>query len=723
MIRPTVSPIIYKQQIGRALSANKAKSPVIFDIVNNFDNLYSINAIEEEMKAAINYYRFQGEGSNIVNESFTIAEEVKDWKQLFDGLSETLSATWEIMYSYAKRYYDEHGDLVPELKYKTEEGYSLGSWLNTQRMIRRGTADGFLSEEQIAKLDAIGMRWETKKDCSWNKNFAELLKYKEQYGNIDVNPRYKTDSGVALGRWISRLRMMYNAGIQKTVLTDERIAALNQLGMIWDKLDYIWESYYQALVVYYRENGSVNVPKNYRTDDGLALGAWLRKIKMNYRTGEGASLTENQKERLEMLGIDLSYAFSFEKQWEENYGKAKQYYKEHGNMDIPTGYVTEDGVALGQWVMRVRAAVKQKHVVLTEQMRQQLEDIGVFGSASEVVEFEQYYAVLTEYYNEHGNIQMSGKTVYGNLALGTWLLSKRGQYRKGILSEKERLALDALGMDWMTLKERQWEDSFSLAEKFYLEHGHLQVPYSFGKLNAWVNVQRTKHRQNALSDCQYQRLTAIGMVWEPDDAWDLHYAEAKDFYHQYGHLDIPAEYETEDGVRLGRWYRSRLKEYKSGILSEERAKLLEAIGIQKESVVKRNWMRNYALAKRFYEQNGNLSIEHSYVSDEGVKLGIWISDQREKYKRGGLTDEQIALLEAIQMHWNRFEAKWESYYLLAENYYKEHGNLGIPSTYETNEGVKLGSWLCGQKTKYKSNKLSKLQIDRLEKLGMIWSRS
>ena len=46
LFRPTVSPIIYKQQIGRALSASKAKEPVIFDIVNNIENLYSISTVE-----------------------------------------------------------------------------------------------------------------------------------------------------------------------------------------------------------------------------------------------------------------------------------------------------------------------------------------------------------------------------------------------------------------------------------------------------------------------------------------------------------------------------------------------------------------------------------------------------------------------------------------------------------------------------------------------------
>lgn len=53
LLRPTVSPIIYKQQIGRALSANKKTTPIIFDIVLNIENLYSIDTVEEEMKIAI----------------------------------------------------------------------------------------------------------------------------------------------------------------------------------------------------------------------------------------------------------------------------------------------------------------------------------------------------------------------------------------------------------------------------------------------------------------------------------------------------------------------------------------------------------------------------------------------------------------------------------------------------------------------------------------------
>ncbi|MBQ7922613.1 MAG: DEAD/DEAH box helicase family protein, partial [Clostridia bacterium] len=66
LLRPTISPIIYKQQIGRALSASSKTNAVIFDIVNNFENLYSISAIEEEMQIAVNYYRDLGEADEIV---------------------------------------------------------------------------------------------------------------------------------------------------------------------------------------------------------------------------------------------------------------------------------------------------------------------------------------------------------------------------------------------------------------------------------------------------------------------------------------------------------------------------------------------------------------------------------------------------------------------------------------------------------------------------------
>ncbi len=74
LLRPMVSPIIYKQQIGRALSAGKKKDAVIFDIVLNIENLYSIGTIEEEMQIAASYYHFLNREDEIVYEHFKVAD-------------------------------------------------------------------------------------------------------------------------------------------------------------------------------------------------------------------------------------------------------------------------------------------------------------------------------------------------------------------------------------------------------------------------------------------------------------------------------------------------------------------------------------------------------------------------------------------------------------------------------------------------------------------------
>lgn len=82
LLRPTVPPIIYKQQIRRALSASKKTNPVIFDIVLNIENLYSIGSMEDEMQVATAYYRKRGESDKIAVENFRVYDEVRECRLL-----------------------------------------------------------------------------------------------------------------------------------------------------------------------------------------------------------------------------------------------------------------------------------------------------------------------------------------------------------------------------------------------------------------------------------------------------------------------------------------------------------------------------------------------------------------------------------------------------------------------------------------------------------------
>lgn len=725
LLRPTVSPIIYKQQIGRALSAGKQRNVVIFDIVMNIMNLYSIGALEQEMDAAISYYRFLGEEQNIVTERFRVVDELHDCKVLFEKLNDTLTASWDVMYGIAQQYYQKHGNLTPTNRYRTEEGYSLGSWLATQRSIRKGTVYGSLSEERIRKLDAIGMRWDSHLDVKWDKCFASLEKYKEEFGNVDLSGDYVTADGVELGLWVQRLRTYRNSGIQGSYLTPERIRKLDALGMIWDKLDYLWEQNYLQAAEYYRMHRNLNVPRRHKTQDGVALGTWLHNILSEYRDSEGKSLTPIQKERLEAIGMVLPDIRLLEQQWHNGYAEAKTYFEENGDLDVPYYFSTEDGFPLGTWIRKQRKLAekdpKKRCFPLPEERRKLLNVIGMIWDAKTADPWHSYLALVRQYYGEYGHIDVPTDEKYKGAWLGQWLIRQRSAYQQGKLSAEKISALDSLGFDWRSTQERRWETAYEKAAAYHARHGHLVVTKEDKELQQWLSSQRNKYRDGKLSVKEIQALDALGMIWETDSTWDSFFAEAERFYEAQGHLDIPAAYVTESGMQLGHWYHTQRTNYKNGTLTEERIKRLESIGIQWQPVKIRSWMQYYGLAKQYWEQNGNLQVPVDFVTESNVKLGSWISGQRERYCQGGLVQEQIDLLEQIGMEWNRFDARWEQGYACALAYRQQHGDLKVAASYETDDGFCLGSWIRGQRSKFKAGKLTEDQIRRLNELDMVWS--
>lgn len=68
---------------------------------------------------------------------------------------------WNQGYQEAKRYFEAHGDLRVLVNYVSPEGYALGKWVKRQRYTRQNPEKscGALTEERMERLDAIGMIW------------------------------------------------------------------------------------------------------------------------------------------------------------------------------------------------------------------------------------------------------------------------------------------------------------------------------------------------------------------------------------------------------------------------------------------------------------------------------------------------------------------------------------------------------------------------------------
>ncbi len=375
LLRPTVSPVIYKQQIGRALSAGRKKDAVIFDIVLNIENLCSIGAVEEEMRTVMTCYQSQGREKEIINGEFRVIDEVKDCLCLFRKLNETLGASWEMMYEAAVHYYNEHGNLLVPKRHITEEGLSLGAWIATQRRVYAGKADGVLTEKQIEKLSAIGMRWQCASDAAWEKNYAAAKRYYQEHGNLLVNIGENDYCGAALGKWIAQLRSYKKSNTRSAYLSPERVAALDAIRMVWDVPAYCWEQNYRAAEQYYREHGSLTMAHDYVDKEGVCLGAWISKMRMargnaGYR---GAALTGEQIRRLDEIG--MKWGSRHDAVWEEAYEEACCYQEQKGNLDVPAVYITERGCRLGKWLRHQRDAYREGR--LSAERKEKLSAIGM----------------------------------------------------------------------------------------------------------------------------------------------------------------------------------------------------------------------------------------------------------------------------------------------------------------------------------------------------------
>lgn len=378
LLRPTVSPIIYLQQIGRALSAGSKKTPVIFDLVNNFDSLCCIDCLKNEMEEAfVLFPTTYGERAHF-SDRFRIIDETKDSRILFRKLQANLSSAWDTYYTAARQWYQEKGNLRIPKSYVTPTGLTLGSWIQTQRRVYSGAVAGGLTEEKVRKLNEIGMIWDAR-DQSWNNALAELQTYFNEHGNLDIKARYETPDGFKLGRWVCNLRTKVRTKGLDQALTPEQQQQLAELGMIWDRNSEKWEDYFEAAENYYKTHGNLDVMTKYVTENGLPLGRWLSEISHQVcgENQDQISLSEEQLKRLRSIGFRQEK--KTDRQWNEKYMLARNYYETYGNLNIPLSY-SINGVRLGRWIANVRS--KRKHpassgMVLGEERIRQLDSIGM----------------------------------------------------------------------------------------------------------------------------------------------------------------------------------------------------------------------------------------------------------------------------------------------------------------------------------------------------------
>lgn len=581
----------FKQMLCRALVAAGSRSVPVFDLVAQFEGLGNGRTLQRDCTEAMTRAGSKTPG-------FRQERPMQQTYRLYGKLRREMEARWEVLCQAAADAAAKEGTLELPRSYTIHSGVPVGKWLELQRQVQAGQRPGRLTAEQAAKLEKLGIRWNHRLEAAWEKGFASAQKYRTEHGDLLVPVRYRDKNDFALGEWIVYNRQRYLGGN----LTQNRIERLEAIGMVWSTSNDLWEQNYAAATQYYLEHGDLEVPIKYETPSGFGLGVWLGAQRAAHKAGE---LPQEQVERLDALGMD--WTNRNDRKWMSLYDVAAAYYHEHGNLNVPSEYVTPDGVLLGKWVARQRYAYlnpDRSSARVTPERKVLLDKLGMVWEKYDP--WQERYDLALAYKTEHGDLEIPSvyKTADG-VWLGSWVSRQRQALNSGssALSSERRKLLRTLfkgerrpsdpAADHGTVREANWERNFRSAARYARKYKHLLVPASYVdsdgvRLGVWISNLRAarKNRPDSyqVTPAHIKKLNSIGMVWDARDAkWGTAYQQAKAYYKAHGNLHAAANYKSDEtGFCLGDWLR-RMREWDTTHdpkLTPERRAMLDKIGME-----------------------------------------------------------------------------------------------------------------------------------------------
>ena len=608
-------------------------SPVIIDLTNNIEYIEELeNNLKDRVKEIQKSLGHNKRKIKIRNLNFDIMIENRDLFEVLRYVRDRLRPdTWELNYSLAKAYFEKNGNLEIKQNFKTlngidydENGYKLGKWLTYQRQAYKKEK---LSKEKIELLEKIGMRFENVLNIiGWTKMYLLAETYFKNYGNLEIKQNFKTlngidydENGYKLGKWLTYQRQAY----KKEKLSKEKIELLEKIGMRFENVLNIigWTKMYLLAETYFKNYGNLEISKKFKTlngidydDKGYNLIIWIYKQRQAYKRGK---LSKEKIELLEKIGMHFD-TIDNDEMWTRMYKLAENYFRKHGNLEIPQRFKTMNGI------------IKDENG-----------------------------------YN-----------------LGTWINRQRQEYKKGKLSEDRIELLEKIGMRFENvLNIIGWTKMYTLAEIYFEKYGDLEIPYSLKTLNGidyddkgynlglWISKHRKEYKKGSLYRDRTELLEKIGMRFEikdNDEVWTQMYKLSEVYFKKYGNLEIPQKFKTLNGINydekghnLGTWIGTQRQAYKKEKLSKEKIELLEKIGMRFENVHNIiDWNEMYLLAETYFKKYGNLEILYKFKTlngidydENGYKLGKWLTNQRQAYKKGKLSPERKELLDQIGMIW------------------------------------------------------------------------
>jgi len=341
----------------------------------------------------------------------------------------------------------------------------------------------------------------------YDSAFRVLVKYHEKYGDLVIPRRFivpatnewpKEWHGVKLARHVYN-RKWWTKHIAKK---SDRVAQLNKLGFVWERLQPEWNLFMEAMVTYKSIYGDVMVPASFvipRDNNEWSKGCWdmplgnvvhRLRLRHDFLTGDTAIQRKNQLDGLGFVWDVSDYTFKKFLVALRIFSKLEQQNHEHtttaSTIRVPSKFVVPSDddrwpKVLWDYPLGAKcAAVRQKQLYVKGHPRRQrlLEEIGFRWSGNATLGWLDVVHAAAIYSQMHGRVLNPSlqfvvpspptpdselddlwpwpERLWG-LKLGQRLKDVRvkGAYLKGPDAHIRKAQLDNLGFVWVPKRGRR----------------------------------------------------------------------------------------------------------------------------------------------------------------------------------------------------------------------------------------------------------------------------
>jgi Helicase associated domain len=328
--------------------------------------------------------------------------------------------------------------------------------------------------------------------------------------------------------------------------------------------------------------------------------------------------------------------------WDLWYGRLLAYTNQYGTSQVPVFYVDEKGNRLGSWV-----STQRLNKWLPVDRKNKLEKLLNWSWDPINEAWELGFANLKIYIADQGHSDVPQKYITEEgFKLGQWVTIQRSKREQ--MQDDRRTRLSNLDLWNWDPRNETWEKGYNFLLEYSKSTGNCYVPLNYVtddgfKLGRWTNNQKNRFSKNE-PERQKKLIQLNGWKFDPlEDLWSTGYAHLKEFIDLNDHALVPHEFMTKDGFKLGSWV-LRQRQNKN-ITNERRDKLTNLKGWSWDPL-KEYWEIGFQHLLKFYDVNKKSNVPQKYISDDGYRLGNWVSFQRQKRDR--LSSEQKEKLESIQ---------------------------------------------------------------------------